>query len=88
MHVALWRQQLLKQRPLVVVESRVASLAAQAEASTAHAASALSEHVKEVAVHMKEQTLCIAGNVAHQLKKEIETVAASTAMTGECEGPR
>ena len=65
------------------VESRVALLAAQAEASTAEFVGALSEHVKEVAVHYEAQTSCIVGSVLQQLEKEIEAVAVSTAVTSE-----
>ena len=65
------------------VESRVASLAVEAKASTAHAVSALSKCVKEVVVHTEEQTLRIIGTVAQQLEKEIEAAAVSTAAMSE-----
>ncbi|MCG8318373.1 MAG: hypothetical protein MI921_02615 [Cytophagales bacterium] len=65
------------------VESRVASLVVHAKASTAQAVSALSECMKEVAVHMEEQTSCIVGAVAQQLKKEIEAFAVTVATTSE-----
>ena len=45
------------------VESRVASLAAQAEASTAHIANALSKCVSEVAADREAKASCAVGTI-------------------------
>ena len=63
-------------------ESRVASLTAQAEASTAHAVSTLPERVKQVAVHTKEQTLRVIGTVAQQVQKENDLAVVSVMILG------
>ena len=65
------------------VESRVASLVAQAKVSTAQAVGALSKCVEEVAAHLEEQTSCVVGTVAQQLEKNIEVAAVSPATTSE-----
>ena len=65
------------------VESRVASLAGQANASTAHIVGVLSQRVQEVAEHSDAQALCIVGEVSQQLEKGLETVAMSTAAASE-----
>ena len=64
-------------------ESKVASLAAQAEASTAQVVGALSKRLKEVAVHSEAQTLRVVGSVTQRLEKEIEVAAVSAAMMSE-----
>ena len=65
------------------VESKVASVTAQAEASTAHVVDALSKYVTEVAAHSAEQTLHVVGIVSQQLEKEIEAVVVSAAAMSE-----
>ena len=52
------------------VESRVASLMAQAEASTVHIVGVLSECVQEVAAHLEEQASPVADVVSQQLEKD------------------
>ena len=65
------------------VESRVASLVAQAEASTAHIADALSKCVSEGTVQNQAKMLRAVGAVAQQLEKETEAAAVSTITTSE-----
>ena len=65
------------------VQSRVASLTAQAEASAAHGVEVLSGHMQEVAEHSQAQTSRVAEAVALKLEKEIEAAAMSTAATAE-----
>ena len=65
------------------VESRVASLATQAEASTTHIVGVLSECVQEVAAHSEVQASHVADAVSQQLEKQLEAVATNTAMTSE-----
>ena len=65
------------------VESRVASLAVQAKASTAQVVGALSECVQEVAVHSEAQTLHVIGNITQRLEKDIEAAVVSTTTTSE-----
>ena len=65
------------------VESRVASLAAQAESSTVHITDALSKRMGEVAAKTEAETLCAIGTTAQQLEKEIEAAAVSTAMMSD-----
>ena len=54
------------------VESRVALLAAQAEASTAHVVDALSKCVNEVVAQSEVQASHIIGTVSQRLEKDIE----------------
>ena len=54
------------------VESRVASLLVQAEASTAHAINALSECIKEAVAHMEERMPHIVGAVANNWEKRLK----------------
>ena len=54
------------------VESRVATLVVQVEATTAHVVDALSKRVSEVAVQSEAQTLHVVGIGAQQLEKGIE----------------
>ena len=65
------------------VESRVALLAAQADASTAHIVDVLSQCVQEVAEHSDAQVSQVAGEVSQQLEKGLETVVTSAAVTLE-----
>ena len=65
------------------MESKVASLVAQVEASTAHVVNALSKCMKEVAAHTKEQTSCVVGTIVQQLDKEIEATAVSATVVSE-----
>ena len=65
------------------VESRVASLAAQAKASTAHIAGALSKRVGGMAAETEAKTSYTIGTIAQQLEKEIEAAAVSTAATSD-----
>ena len=65
------------------VESRVALLAAQADASIAHIVGVLSQRVQEVEEHSDAQASRIAGEVSHQLEKGLEAVVTSTAITSE-----
>ena len=59
------------------VESRVAFIKAQAEASTVHIVGVLSERVQEVAAHSKVQPSRIADAVSQQLKRGLEAIATS-----------
>ena len=61
------------------VESKVASLTAQADASIAHITSVLSERVQQVAEHSDVQALCVAVEILQQLKRGLEVVATSAA---------
>ena len=54
------------------VDSRVAMLVAQAEATTANAVDAFSKRVSEVAVQSEVQALHIVGTVAQQLGKVLK----------------
>ena len=65
------------------VESRVASLAAQAEASTVQVVGALCKHVKEMVPHSEAETSCVIGFVAQQLEKEVEVAMVSAATMSE-----
>ena len=65
------------------IESRVALLTAQAEASTAQITGVLSERVQEVAAHSEVQASCIVDAVSQQLERGLEAVAASTVATSE-----
>ena len=65
------------------VQSKVAVLAARADASAAHAVEVLSGCVQEVAEQSQVQTSRVAVAVAQQLEKEIEAAASSTAATAE-----
>ena len=65
------------------VESMVASLAAQAKASTAHIADALSKCMSKVAADMEAKTSCAIGAIAQQLEREIEAVVVSTTVMSE-----
>ena len=65
------------------VESRVASLAVQAKASTTHIANALSKCVSEVMAQTEAKTPRAIGTMAQQLEREIEVVAISTATTSK-----
>ena len=60
------------------VESKLALLAAQAEASTAHIADALSKHVSKVAADTEAKASHAIGTIAQQLEKEIEAAVVST----------
>ena len=62
------------------VESRVASLAAQADACTAHIVGVLSQRIQEVAEHSDAQASRIAGEVSQQLEKGLKAVTTSAAM--------
>ena len=57
----------------------MASLVAQAEASTTHMGDVLSKRMGEVAAETKAKTSCIVGTIAQQLEREIEAAAVSTA---------
>ena len=63
------------------VESRVALLAAQTEASTTHIVGGLSECVQEVASEV--QALDVADVVSQQPERRLEVVATSAAVTSE-----
>ena len=65
------------------VESRVAPLAAQAEASMAQVVGALSERVKEVAAHSEVEAPRVADVITQQLEKGLEAVATSAAVTSK-----
>ena len=65
------------------VESRVASLVAQAKVSTAQVVDALSKHVKEVIAHSEARTSHVIGSVAQRFEKEIEANVISAAATSE-----
>ena len=65
------------------VESRVATLVAQAEANTKHVVDRLSKRVSVVVVQSEAQTSRVVGTVAQQLEKGIEASALSAAATSE-----
>ena len=65
------------------VQSKVASLTARADVSTAHAVEVLSGRVQEVAEQSQAQTSRVVVAVAQQLGKEIEAAASSIAATTE-----
>ena len=65
------------------VKSKVASLAAQAEASTAHIVDALSKHMSEVAADVEAKTSRTIGTITLQLEREIEVATVSTAVMSE-----
>ena len=65
------------------MESSMASLAAQAEASTVQVISALSKHMEKMAADTEACTSCMVGSVAHRLEQEIEATAISIAMTSK-----
>ena len=65
------------------VESKVASLTAQADASIALFTGVLSERVQQMAEHSDEQASCVAVEISQQLEKGLEAVATSVAATSE-----
>ena len=65
------------------VESRIASLEVQAEASMAQVEGAVSKRIKEMAAHSEAETLRVVGSIAQRLEKEIEATAVSAAMMSE-----
>ena len=65
------------------VESRVASLAAQANASAAHIVVVLLQHVQEVVEHSDAQASRIAGEVSQQLEKGLEAVVTCATVMSE-----
>ena len=67
------------------VESRVASLVAQAKVSTAHIADVLSKRVSELAAQSEVHTLHIGGMMAKRLEQNIEAATVSIAATSETE---
>ena len=84
MYVALLKLQIAEAKSVhEAVESKVASLTAQANASVTHITSVLSECVQQVAEHSQAQTSRVAVAVAQQLEKEIEAAVTSTAATAE-----
>ena len=66
-----------------VVESKVASLTVQANASVAHITNVLSERVQQVAEYSNAQASRVAGEISQQLEKGLEAVAMSAAATSE-----
>ena len=66
-----------------VVESKVASLTAQADASVVHITGVLSERVQQVAEHSDVQASRVAIEISQQLEKGLEAVATSAAATSE-----
>ena len=65
------------------VESRVALLTAQTEASTVDVVDALPKRVTQVAAHSAEQMMRVVGAVFQKLEKEIEASAVSAATAPE-----
>ena len=65
------------------VESRVATLAAAADTSVAHAAEEISSRVKEVAEYSDAQASRVAADVTQRLEQEIVAAATSTTATAE-----
>ena len=65
------------------VQSRVALLVAQAEASTAHVVDVLSKRVSEVAAQSEVQASHIVGTVAQRLEKDIEAAVVRAVVTSE-----
>ena len=65
------------------IESKVASLTAQADASIAHITGVLSERVQQVAEYSDAQASRVAGEILQQLEKGLEAVATSAAATSE-----
>ena len=65
------------------VESRVASLVAQAKASTAHIVDSLSKCVSEMMAQTEAKTSRAVGTIDQHLEKEIEVAAVSTVATSE-----
>ena len=65
------------------VETKVATLAAQAKEITAHVIDALSKCISEVVVQSEAQTSHVVGTIAQQLGKGIEVAALSVAAMSE-----
>ena len=65
------------------VESKVAMLAAKADASTAHAIEEIEGRVREVAAYSDAEASRVAETVTQQLEREIHAAATSTAVTVE-----
>ena len=65
------------------VKSKVALLAVQASASTAHIVGVLSQRVQEVVEHSDMQASRVVGEVSQKLEKGLEAVATSAAVTSE-----
>ena len=61
------------------VESKVATLAAKADVSTAHAVEEMMGRAQEVAVYSDAQVLRIAKTITQQLEREIQPAVTSTA---------
>ena len=66
-----------------VLESKVASPVAQADASVAHITGVLSERVQQVAEHSDAQASRVAVEISQQLEQGLEAVATSAAVTSE-----
>ena len=65
------------------VESRVATLAVAADASTTRASEEIASRVKQVAEYSDAQASRVAANVAQRLEQEIVAAARSTAATAK-----
>ena len=60
------------------VESKVATLAAKADASTAHAVEEMMGRVQEVAAYSDAQASRVAKTITRQLEREIQAATTST----------
>ena len=65
------------------VESRVATLAAAADANAARTAEEITSRVQEVAEYSDAQASHVAADVTQQLEKEIAAAMTSTSATAE-----
>ena len=65
------------------VESKVATLVAQADASTAHAVEEITERVREVPAYLDVQASRVIAEVTQRLESEIVAAAISTATTAD-----
>ena len=81
--VISWRPLRPKQGPCDEVKSRVATLAAAADASASRVVMEIVGQVEKVAAYSDAQALCVTAEVMQQLESEILAAVTSTAATAD-----